>query len=1123
MARQNVQFVTFNRGLLSPKALARVDLERTQVSAEVMTNWLPKTQGAMTIRPGTKYLGSSLNDSGAEFIEFVASTEETALLEITPGNMRVWIDDVVLNRPHVDTSIQLVVNVTASSTGGTRGIDKQDYLPLMTATKFSTPFQTFEITASSFNVDATYGGLPWQVGDDDHVTEWHDTGLGHTTLPSWLNVDFDTGGAGDTGTRRSVHHYAIRNSSAGTSSAPRAWRLLGSNFDTGTFAIDTGKWTMEDERTAQTDWELQERRKFTLTGGADTGTIPAYRHWRLYVTQTDTGAGGTSPEFRLRIAEFELFPGKSAAQVDAAGSQGVFNAISIGALARASGEIPVAVADRSVEHSLVIDIARGPITIRVGSASGADDYIANTSLGTGWHNLAFTPTGNFHVTLQTNEPLDRIVRSIAVGDSGPVIIPAPWDTGDLNKLRYDQSADVVYVDCDGRSPRKIERRGDGRSWSVVEYEPVNGPFLPLPSSEAKLSVSHKYGNTKMSSDIPFFTPGHKGGLMRLTTNGQSGQWLLGAAEATTDAIEVVGIGDTGDTGSPSQNSERRLDVSVAGTYAGTITIERSFDGPDFGFHSVSQSGNYIKPVDGGAGPSDTGTFSRVINDPDDNVTAWYRARLSAYTSGTAVVTMTYDGLSVDGIGRITTFNNSQEVEIEVLSRFSDTGPTDLWQEGEWSGTLGYPTAVAFHSGRLAHAKGAALSMSVSDDYENFDDTTEGDAAPIQRTLGSGPVDNIHYLLSLLRLIIGTSGSEISLRSSSLDEPVTPTNSSVYAFSTQGSANVRPAKLDTKGIFVQRSGQRVYLIGFSPDVVESDYALQELTKLVPDLLEAGVTALAVQRQPDTRLHCVLGDGRVGILTIDIPEEVLCWSVWETDGVVERVAVLPGTGEDKVYYHVRRTINSSTKRYLERWATETECRGDTGLTFIMDSAVVLTNTDSGVQKAGALHLRGEQVVVVAQDTGQATAMRDLSPDVAGVQDTYLVGDSGLIILDTGNFTNIVAGLPYTATWKSTKLAYAAQAGTALAQLKRTDKIGLLLHRTHNNALFFGNDTGNLDPLPRKLNAGAVVDADQIFEEYDLVAMPFPGLWHADSRIVLRGKAPRPVTVLGAVPTVATNEEV
>ena len=107
MARQNIPLLSFNRGLISPKALARVDLDRTRLSAAVMTNWLPKTQGAMRIRPGTKYLGSSINDTGATWIEFAAATDDTALIELTHRKMRVWISDALLGRPKVDTTVAL--------------------------------------------------------------------------------------------------------------------------------------------------------------------------------------------------------------------------------------------------------------------------------------------------------------------------------------------------------------------------------------------------------------------------------------------------------------------------------------------------------------------------------------------------------------------------------------------------------------------------------------------------------------------------------------------------------------------------------------------------------------------------------------------------------------------------------------------------------------------------------------------------------------------------------------------------------------------------------------------------------------------------------------------------------
>jgi hypothetical protein len=1107
MTKANVPFLSFNRGLISPKALARVDIEKLRLAAEEYTNWLPKTTGAMTIRPGTKWLGSSLRDTGAEYLEFVASTDDVALIELTHEKMRVWLGTdahnvSLLGRPLVDTTLTLSDTGWAdTSTGGAVATSSSlsslvDVIPTMTASATS----GVTITALSENVTTSAGNsrAAWRAADDTDAP-WDDTGESYGTTTKWWKVDF---GASNT---KAVKSYSVQVATAPYNTySPNSWSLISSNYDTGTFATDTGKWVLEDTQGSQTNWSSSERRYFT-TRIADTGTVDARRYWRMnFLTKNGP---------YLVIDEIEMYTTPASTQVYSQGAKRVFNATSIGALARL--EKRVLVSDTGTEHGLAITVERGPLLLRVGSSQRDDDYVSETSLGTGYHNLAFTPQGDFWVTLQTDALVNRIVSAFAISDSGTVEVTAPWETNDLANIRYDQSADVVYVDSDGVLQQKIERRGTGRSWSVVNYRPDNGPFLPTASSGAKLRFNYYFGNVEATSDIPFFTADHVGGLIRAFHEGQDGVWRLGADETSTDAIEVTGYSDTGG----GAGGERKLTITVSGTWSGGAIVERSFNGPEEGFHPAEA--NYMAE----AAATDTGSFTRTINDLDDNVSVYYRVRLTAWTSGVAIVTMTYSGGGVTGIARITSYNSNTSVDAEVLSRFSDTGPSDNWQEGTWSGAQGYPSSVALYGGRLCHASGGQLSLSVSDDYENYDDSTIGDAAPIVRTLGSGPVDTIRFVIAKLRLIIGTAGAELALATSSLDEPVTPTNCSARLFSTQGSANLRAVHLDTRAIHVQRSGSRLYMIGPS-DAAFGDYASFDLTRLVPDLMTAGVVSLAVQRQPDTRIHCVLSDGTVAILTYEPEEEVVCWSTWEGDtgtgAAVEKVAVLPGTSEDAVFYHVRRTINGTTKRYLEKWSKESECVGDTGLTWIMDCAKSYTDTGRSTALTDvATHLVGESVVVWSDDTGLIQGV-DRSSDVNGVQTRYTVDTGGDVTLSTA-VHHAVAGLPYRALWKSAKLAYASEAGTGLAQLKRVDKIGFVLWQTHNNGLFFGNDTGNLDPLPRIIDEGAEVDADKIFAAEELIAMPFPGLWKADSRIVLQGKSPRPATVLAAIPGVDVNEKV
>lgn len=1097
-----------------------------------MTNWLPKTQGPMILRPGTKYLGSSLRDTGAAWVEFVASTEDVALLELTgdtgglfTGKMRVWLPSdtgntwetpkqsgqmVPMSRPVVNTTVTLSDTgwVNASTGGAIASGSANDVIPVMTGPTTN----GVTVTASSQNSFESATGSnrsAWKAADDNNsASSWRDTGPGGSTLPTWWNVNFGSAVAN----RKSVRSYSVRagHLSGWLAQAPAAWRLITGNFDTGTFATDTGKWTLEDSRSAQTGWAISEKRSFTLPG-SDTGTVEARRHWRLFFTAVD---GDTE----LAVAEIEMFTAAAAQQVKLDGGSRILNATSRGA--RAIARKRVIVSDTGTEHSLAIQIGRGPVTLRVGSNEGDDDYISESSLGTGYHNLAFNPQGDFHITLQNDKMVDRVVSSLAIGDSGTVEITTPWTADDLDYVRYDQSADVVYVDSDGIQQHKIERRGTGRSWSVVEYAPNNGPFLSSRTSSAKLGIKEKFGNTELHSDIPFFNENQEGALFRITHEGQSGRWRLGAVDAKTDVIEVTGIGDTG---TPGTTNERRITFAVTGTWAGRIIIERSFDDPDFGFKQVTA--DYVTT---GLG-SDTGTFTTVVDDNDNNITVFYRARVSAYTSGVAVVNATYKNGSLTGTARVTGYLNNQEVEAEVLEQFSDTGGVDNWSEGAWSSRRGYPSAVALHEGRLAHAGRANVWLSVSDDYENFDGDVEGESGPIARTLGSGPVDIIQYMVSLLRLVAGTTGSEIAIKASSLDESLTPTNSAARAFSTQGSSSLRALKMDSRALFVQRSGERLFMVGFgsSADSI-SDYSSTELTLLVPTFLKSGVVSIAIQRQPDTRIHCVLGDGTVAILTYEPQEEVLAWSKWETDtgtnSAVEKAMVLPGAEEDQVFYHIRRTINGTTRRFLEKWALESECQGDTGLSWLMDCAVSQTDTGSALVIADfAPHLGGQTIAAWANDTGQNNSVgRDLTPDDTGGTQVLLSLDTGgdLTLNDSGP-KHIVGGLPYRAEFKSTKLAYGARGTTAMTMMKRVDRLSLILNQTHNNALFCGSDTGNLDPMPRVTNEGATVDTNAIYVDYDRFSFPFNGEWDEDSRLHIRAKAPRPATIMAALPSVNTNE--
>jgi hypothetical protein len=379
----------------------------------------------MRIRPGTKHLGSSLNDTGAAWVEFVAATDDTALVELTDEKMRVWIDDALLARPHVSTTVTLSDTGWAdTSTGGKLARPASNALPTMTAATTN----GVTISADFENItDTQWGslaGAAYKAADGNPSTFWADTGFGSnpTAVSRIWTVDF---GAGNS---QNITTYTIQagDNSTLAQRGPTAWGLQRST--------DGLSWTTEDTQGSEGTWSSSERKTYAIAG-ADTGATE-YRYWRL------NSISSLRPE--VYLAEVEMFPKATSDQVIQASGQAVLNARAIGSLARFEKRVVVDTGvDAGVEHSLALNIERGPIVLRCGSTQRDDDYIEEVSLGTGYHNLAFTPSGNFWVTVQSDAIVDRIIGSLTVGDTGTLEVPTFLNSNNLDNVRYDQSADVV--------------------------------------------------------------------------------------------------------------------------------------------------------------------------------------------------------------------------------------------------------------------------------------------------------------------------------------------------------------------------------------------------------------------------------------------------------------------------------------------------------------------------------------------------------------------------------------------------------------------------------------------------------------------------------------------------------
>src|ERR1700742_1103722 len=286
MVAANALLYAFNRGVISPLALARTDLKVQALSAEDQTNFIPRELGSMILRPGLGYVDGIYNNQRAVHVEFIKALTDTAIIELTNNLMRVRVDEEIITRVSVGTAIT-----------------------------------------------------------------------------------------------------------------------------NGNFTSNLSGWSQSDESGATSQWV----------------SAPSAAYPGTYMSLAGGGEGSRAI--------------RSQAVTVAGGNQGK-------------------------EHALHIVVAKGYVTLRVGTTFGDDSYINDVVLAPGIYSLAFTPTGNFTIEITANTAYAAFVQSVNIEAAGPMTVAAPWAAADLLKIRYDQSEDELFLACAGYPQYKIERIGNPRSWGI---------------------------------------------------------------------------------------------------------------------------------------------------------------------------------------------------------------------------------------------------------------------------------------------------------------------------------------------------------------------------------------------------------------------------------------------------------------------------------------------------------------------------------------------------------------------------------------------------------------------------------------------------------------------------------
>lgn len=250
----------------------------------------------------------------------------------------------------------------------------------------------------------------------------------------------------------------------------------------------------------------------------------------------------------------------------------------------------------------------------------------------------------------------------------------------------------------------------------------------------------------------------------------------------------------------------------------------------------------------------------------------------------------------------------------------------------------YPSKITFFERRLVYAASDSFPQSlwgsVGGSYDNFLFGTQADDA-FKYTISSGQANRIRWLAATEDfLAIGTAGAEFKAEGGNND-PITPTNISIKPPSFYGSADIKPIRLDSHIMYIQRDSITTRTFEF--DAIQDGFTSVNRNLTSDTILQgrygmtSGAKQQAFQSGAPSINWCIRNDGVMVGLTFEPREQVNGWARHVAGGSYTAgkqnkpeygsvTTISQSTAADQVYFTVTRTIDGATVRYIEYFADQ-----------------------------------------------------------------------------------------------------------------------------------------------------------------------------------------------------------
>jgi len=533
----------------------------------------------------------------------------------------------------------------------------------------------------------------------------------------------------------------------------------------------------------------------------------------------------------------------------------------------------------------VVEDAANPVILKEFSFNAEQTYI-----------LEF---GHFYMRVISN-------GGLILSGGVPYKLVTPWAAADLAKLKFTQSADVLTITHPNYQPYDLTRVTN-TNWTLtaINFEPqIAAPTIGTATESSSGTTTYRYVVTAISLE--------------------TGEESLASGVAVTTTAKTL-----------SQHANDYVTVTwtpIAGASLYNIYRQEEVPAGAADINSLygligNTSGNSYQDING---VPDFAAPPPTITDPFAN------GRISAITvtaggSGyTANTTVTVSGAPGKGFSGFPIISAGVITGVVIRSQgvryvsptviFTDSGGTGATATATVSAPNNWPGKVTYFKQRKTFAASYQLPQTVwmtqTALYRNMNVSFPGtDSDAITFTINSQQVNEIKSLVPASNgLIAFTSGGAFVINGNS-EGVLTPSTVRADPQVGNGASDLQPLFINGNILYVQEQGNTIRDLQY--DFYQNAFTGNDLTVFSKHLFEnRKIVSWCYAEEPNKIAWMVRDDGILLSLTYLKEQQVNGIARHDTDGFYEWVASVREGAESAVYFIVRRVINDTYMRYIER---------------------------------------------------------------------------------------------------------------------------------------------------------------------------------------------------------------